>query len=99
MQREWLLSVGAVALAFLSTQHHNLMLLLLALGLGGAGMNAMTEAPLVRTAMLVLSLVMVAAIGYQISRPSRSISMRITGALSILLTIGLAGWSMLRFGL
>lgn len=99
MRREWLLSFGAVVLAFLGTQHHNLMMLFLALGLGDAGMSAMTEFPLVRTVMLALSLVMVAAIGYQISRPNRPTVMRVTGALSILFTLGLAGWSVLRVGL
>lgn len=96
MRREWLLSFGAVVLAFLSTQHHNLMMLLLALGLGDAGMSVMTDVPLVRTAMLVVSLVMVGAIGYEISRPGRP---RTMGALSILFTLGLAGWSLLHFGL
>ncbi len=99
MRREWLLSFGAVVLAFLGTQHHNLMMLLLALGLGDAGMSVMTTVPLVRTVMLVLSLVMAAAIGYQISRPKRPMTMRVTGALSILFTLGLAGWSVLHFGL
>lgn len=99
MRREWLLSFGAVAFAFLGSQHHNLMMLLVALGLGDAGMSAMTEVPLVRTVMLGLSLVMVAAVGYQIFRPGRPMAMRVTGALSILFTLGLAGWSVLRFGL
>lgn len=99
MRREWLLSLGAVVLAFLSTQHHNLMMLFLALGLGDAGMSVMTDIPLVRTVMLVLSLVMAGAIGYQISRAGRPRAMRITGALSILFTLGLAGWSLLHFGL
>ena len=76
MQREWLLSFGAVVLAFLSTQHHNLMMLFLALGLGDAGISVMTDVPLVRTAMLVMSLVMVGAIGYEISRPGRPRAMR-----------------------
>jgi ubiquinone/menaquinone biosynthesis C-methylase UbiE len=58
MRREWLLSVGAVALAFLGSQHHNIMMVLVALGLGSAGMNLMTELPFVRLAMLALSLVM-----------------------------------------
>ena len=75
------------------------MMLFLALGLGDAGMSVMTDVPLVRTAMLVLSLVMVGAIGYQISRPGRPRAMRITGALSILFTLGLAGWSLQHFGL
>ncbi len=99
MRREWLLSLGAVALAFLGSQHHNLMMVLFALGLGNAGMSLMTEMPGVRVVMLVLSLVMVAAIGYQISRPSRPLAMRLTGALSILFSLGIVTWSVLRFGL
>jgi hypothetical protein len=99
MRREWILSLGAVALAFLGTQHHNLMMLLFALGLGNAGMSLMTDLPLIRAAMLGMSLVMAAVIGYQISRPSRPVAMRVTGTLSILVTLGLAGWSVLHFGL
>jgi len=86
-------------LAFLSSQHHNVMMLLFALGLGNAGMSVMTEVPLVRTVMLVMSLVMAAALSYQISRPNRPTAMRVTGALSILFTLGIAGWSVMRFGL
>jgi hypothetical protein len=99
MRREWLLSVGAVALAFLGSQHHNLMMVLFALGLGSAEMNLMTEMPLVRFAMLALSLLMVAGIAYQISRPGRPLAMRLTVSLSILLTLAIVGWSVLRFGL
>ncbi len=77
MRREWLLSLGAVGLAFLGSQHHNLMMLLFALGLGNAGISLMTDMPIVRPVMLALSLVMVAAIGYQISRPSRPWAMRL----------------------
>ena len=98
MRRGWILSLGAVLLAFLGTQHHNLMMLLFAVGLGNAGMSLMTELPLIRDVMLGMSLVMVAMIGYQISRPSRPTAMRVTGTLSIIITLGLAGWSVLHFG-
>ena len=99
MRQEWLLSLGAVALAFLGSQHHNLMMLLFALGLGNVGMSMMTEVPLLRSVMLAVSLVMAAAIGYHILRPSRPLAMRLTGAFSILLTLGIVGWSILRFGI
>ena len=98
MRQGWILSLGAVLLAFLGTQHHNLMMLLFAVGLGNAGMSLMTELPLVRDVMLGMSLVMVTVIGYQISRPGRPTAMRVTGTLSILITLGLAGWSVLHFG-
>ena len=99
MRREWLLSACAVLLAFLGAQHHNLMMLLFAVGLGNAGMSLMTTLPVVRDAMLVMSLVMSAVIAYQISRPNRPTAMRVTGALSILVTLGIAGWSLLHLGL
>lgn len=98
MRREWLLSIGAVVLAFLGTQHHNLMMLLFALGLGNAGMSVMGEFPRIREVMLVMSLAMAAMIAYQISRPSRPTRMRVAGTLSIVFTLGLAGWTILNFG-
>jgi hypothetical protein len=39
-------------------------MVLFALGLGSAGMNLMTEMPIVRLLMLAVSLVMVVAIAY-----------------------------------
>jgi hypothetical protein len=99
MRREWLLSAGAVVLAFLGTQHHNLMMALLAVGFGNAGMSVMTSLPVLRDAMLTMSLVMAAIIGYQISRPNRPMAMRLTGAFSILITLGIAGWSVVHVGL
>ena len=62
-------------------------------------MSLMTQMPLIREAMLAMSLLMAAVIAYQISRPNRPTAMRITGTLSILFTLGLAGWSVLHFGL
>ena len=99
MRREWLLSLGAVVLAFLGAHHHNLMMLVLAIGLGNAGMSTMTGMPLLRDAMLAMSVVMAAVIAWQISRPGRPPAMRVTGALSIVFTLAIAGWSILQFGL
>src|SRR5271169_6361422 len=99
MRKEWLLSIGAVVLAFLGTQHHNIMMLLFAVGLGNAGMSLMTSLPWVRAAMLLMSLAMAAVIGFHISRPNRPTAMRVTGALSILITLGIAGWSLMHLGL
>jgi hypothetical protein len=53
----------------------------------------------VRFLMLAVSLVMVAAIAYRISKPGRPFAVRFTGSLSILLTLAIVGWSVLRFGL
>jgi hypothetical protein len=98
MRRQWFLSAGAVGLAFLGTQHHNLMMALFAVGLGNAGMSLMTSLPLVRNAMLLLSVVMAAIVGYQVSRPHRPMAMRVAGILSIILTFGIAGWVLLHPG-
>jgi hypothetical protein len=99
MRRKWLLSLGAVALAVLGAQHHNLMMAALAVGLGSGGISLMTEMPLVRDTMLAMSAVMVAVIGWQITRPKRPAAVRLIGALSILLTLAIAGRTLLRFGL
>jgi len=98
MRREWLLSAGAVALAFLGTQHHNLMMALFAIGLGNAGMSLMSSLPLVRELMIAMSLVMAAVIAFQITRPKRPMPMRVMGLVSILFTLGFAGWSIWHFG-
>jgi hypothetical protein len=99
MRKEWFLSAGAVVLAFLGTQHHNIMMALFAIGLGNAGMSLMTSMPWLRDAMLAMSLAMAAVIGYQISRPHRPMAIQVTGALSILVSLGIAGWSLLHLGL
>lgn len=99
MQKERALSIGAVVLAFLASQHHALHMLLLVFGLGGAGASFMTTAPLLRRAMLLMSLVMVVVIAYQIRDANRPRSFRIYGAVSVVSTLGLVGWSITRFGL
>jgi hypothetical protein len=96
---EQLPSVGAIVLAFLASQHHSLMMLLLTFGFSGAAMSFMTVAPLVRRGMLAMSLAMVAVIIYQIRDSRRPQAFRIGGAISILATIGLSAWSISHFGL
>lgn len=91
-------AIGAIVLALLASQHHTLMMALLAFGLSGAAMSVMTVVPVVRTVMLGLSLVMVAVIAWQIRDARRPRSMRIMGVLSIAATIGLSVWSISRFG-
>jgi hypothetical protein len=99
MQKNRLLSIGAVVLAFLASQHHTLHMLTLVFGLGGAGASFMTTAPWLRRAMLLMSLVMTAVIAWQIRSADRPRSFRISGAVSIALTLGLVGWSIMQFGL
>lgn len=98
MRKEALTSIGAVILAFLASQHHTLHMLLLAVWVGGAGMSFMTTFPLIRRAMLLMSLLMVVVILYQVRDPKRPLPMRITGGVSVLLTLGLVAWSVLQFG-
>jgi type II secretory pathway component PulM len=92
-------SLTAPALAFLASQHHNFMMLLLAFGLGDAAMHVMTAAPRVREVMLGMSLAMVGVIAYQIRDAKRPASIRVIGVISILVTLGLLAWSLARFGL
>ncbi len=99
MQRERVLSIGAMVLAFLASQHHTLHMLLLAAGLGGASATLMTAIPLVRRVMLVTALVMVVVMVYQMRNAKRSKSVRLMNAVSIVVTLGLVAWSVTQFGL
>jgi hypothetical protein len=99
MQKDRVLSIGAVVLAFLASQHHTLHMLMLVFGLGGAGASFMATAPLLRRAMLLMSLIMAAVIAYQIRGADRPRSLRISGAISIVLTVCLVAWSITQFGL
>ncbi len=99
MSKEGLTSVGAVVLAFLASQHHNLHMLLFAIGIGGAGTSFMTMLPWVRRVMLLMSLVMVGVVVYQVRDARRPIRMRVMGGISILLTLGLLIWSVMQFGI
>jgi len=99
MSKEGLASAGAVVLAFLASQHHNLHMLLFAIGIGGAGTSFMTMVPLVRRVMLLMSLVMVGVVVYQVRDARRPIRMRVMGGISILLTLGLLIWSVMQFGI
>lgn len=94
-----IVSLVAVVLAFLATQHHNLHMLLFAIGIGSAGMSLMTIFPVIRHIMLLMSLAMVGLMVYRARDSKRPTSMRVVNAVSVLLTLGLMGWSVSQFGL
>lgn len=91
-------SFGAILLAFLATQHHNLHMFLFAIGMGGAGMSFMTAFPVVRRIMLTMSLAMVGVMLYWALDSRRPVLMRIVNLASIVVTLGLVGWSVSQFG-
>jgi hypothetical protein len=91
-------AIGAMLLAFLASQHHTIMMTLFTVGLSDAAMSFMTALPLVRDLMLGMSLAMMGVVGWQIRDVRRPKSMRIMGGVSIVATLGLAGWSILHFG-
>jgi len=99
MRTDGITSFGATFLAFLATQHHNLHMLLFAIGIGGAGMSFMTMFPVVRQGMLLMSLAMVGLMVYRARDSRRPTSMRIVNVVSVLVTLGLVGWSVSQFGL
>jgi hypothetical protein len=88
-------SIGAMVLAFLASQHHALHMLLMATGLGGASASFMTAVPLVRRTMLVMALVMV----YQLQNAKRPKTVRLMNAALVVVTLGLVAWSVMQFGL
>ncbi|MBW6493173.1 MAG: hypothetical protein K0B16_01210 [Burkholderiaceae bacterium] len=91
-------SVAAVLLAFLASQHHTLHMVLIALGIGGAGASSMTMFPMVRRVMLLMSLAMVVVLVYRALDARCSNAMRLVSAVSVLVTLGLVGWSVRQFG-
>lgn len=98
MQKERVLSIGAMLLAFLASQHHSLHMLLLMAGLGGASVSLMTAVPIIRRVMLVMSLVMVVVMAHQMRDAKRPKSVRVMNAVSIAVTLGLIAWSVMQFG-
>lgn len=99
MRRESLTGAGSVLVAFLATQHHNLHMLLMTLGMGSAGMGLMTNFPLIRRLMLVISLIMAVLTLYRLWRQPRPARMRLLGGLSAAFSLVLVLWSVYQFGI
>lgn len=97
MRRGAATSLVAIVLAVLATQHHNLHMLLIGAGLGAAGMTLLSN-PVVRHAMLAMSLVAVGVTIYQFWYHQRELPARILGSASVLVTLGLLAWSVGQFG-
>ncbi len=98
-KKEGAASIGAMVLAFLASQHHNLHMALLTLGLGGSGMTFMQIYPGIRRGMLLLSLGTV-VVNWRSLRQGRTTGvMRAAIASFSVLTLGLILWSLIRFGL
>jgi hypothetical protein len=92
-------SIGATLLAFAASQHHNLHMALLALGLGGSGMTFLQVYPAVRRVMLLLSVAMVTVtINSSFRRPAGPVIRVLTIGLGAV-TLAVVGWSLIRFGL
>jgi hypothetical protein len=97
--RELLTSIGPVMLAFLASQHHTLHMLLLAFGVGTAGMSFLTIYPTIRRAMLAVSLGAAGLAAYRALRHGQPRSVRLLHALSVVATLVVVGWSVVEFGL
>ena len=96
--RGTLWSIASVVVAFLASQHHTLHMLLLTVGVGGAGASFLTMFPTVRRLMLLLSLVMVGVTLYQHWRHRPPLAVRALGLVSAALTFGLLAWSIGTYG-
>ncbi|MDR7418166.1 MAG: hypothetical protein QN178_04560 [Armatimonadota bacterium] len=94
-----LASLAAALLAFAASQHHNLHMVIIALGAGSAGSTLMQGYPMVRRAMLLVSIGVVALNLRSLRRRPPSPGMRwwILGVSA--LTLALVIWSTARFGL
>lgn len=98
MKRDGVTSVGGAVLALLASQHHNLHMLIMAFGLGGAGMTFMQAYPGIRRVMLLMSVGMVVINVASLRRRSTAPAMRGIVVLFTALTLGLVAWSILQFG-
>jgi hypothetical protein len=94
-----LASVAAVVLAFAASQHHNMHMLAIALGAGGAGSTFMQGYPLLRRLMLLASAGVVAMNLLSLRRTSASSSVRWWVLSVSVLTVGIIIWSLARFGI
>jgi hypothetical protein len=90
--------IGAAVLAFVASQHHNIHMLAIALGLGGAGASFMQSYPAIRRVMLLVSIGMVVFTLISLRRRPVSPGMRVWVVLFSILTIGIVVWSVARFG-
>ncbi len=97
MTKHGVASIGGMVLAFLASQHHNLHMVLLTLGLGGSGMTFMQIYPGIRRGMLLVSLGTVVVNLRSLRRTRGAIRAAIAGF--SVLTLGLLVWSLVRFGL
>jgi hypothetical protein len=88
-----------MVLAFLASQHHNVHMVLLAVGLGGSGMAFMRAYPGIRRGMLIVSLGVVVVNLNSLRRGRVSAAMRVIVMGFSLLTVALLAWSVVRFGL
>ena len=91
-------SIGAIALAAIASQHHLLHMVLLALGVGGAGMGSIMASGLVRQLMLVVSVGVALVTLRRLMRPSQHHFVRLLDSFTVVATFVLVGWSLLRFG-
>ena len=73
-------------------------MLLISVGIGGAGASFMTMFPLVRRGMLLMSLAMVALMAYRALDARSATAIRLFNAGSVVVTLGLIGWSVQQFG-
>jgi hypothetical protein len=99
VQKEYVTSVGSVLTALLAGSHHWIHMLILALGVGSGAVSGLMTNPLVRHAMLVLSLSMVAYM--QITywrRKHRTWAMTLVVMFSSVMSVGMSFYALIATG-
>lgn len=99
LRREAVTSIGSVVLAFLASQHHAIHMLLIAAGLGGAGISSVITSPIIRRGMILISLIMTGVTLYRLWRRPCSWVSRMIDGMSAIVSIGLVIWSVIQFGM
>ncbi len=98
MQRSSLPSIVSVVLAVLASQHHLIHMAVLWVGVGSAGMSAMTVFPWVRRALLGLSLLFVGISLLVLRRHQQPRWLRWLNIGSSITTVALLAWSIVQTG-
>jgi len=98
MQRSTISSLVGVGVAILASQHHLIHMAILWIGLGSAGISAMSVFPWVRRALFALSLLFVGISFLVMRRHSQRPWLRWLNIGSSIMTIGLLAWSIMQTG-
>lgn len=97
-RNEGVTSAASMVLAFVGSQHHTIHMLLLAAGVGTAGVGFLTNT-YIRAFMLTMAVAMSGWTLYKVFRKRQPPAMRVLGTVSAVISLGLVLFSLVGGGL